>query len=65
MIAISNKQRRRANALLNKAETLLRIVTEERLNLDFETRHAIERGVDRILLAQCKLSEQPNCLGRN
>ena len=64
MTPISNKQRRRATALLNKAETLLRIATEERLNLDPETRHAIERGVDRILLAQSKLSEQPACDGR-
>ena len=59
MTPISNKQRRRATTLLNKAEILLRTATEERLNLDFETRHAIERGIDRILLAQSKLSEQP------
>ena len=62
MTPISKKQRRRANTLLNNAETLLRTVTEERLNLDCETRDAIERGVDRILLAQTRLSEQPTCV---
>ena len=62
MTPISNKQRRRATTLLNKAETILRMATEERLNLDSETRHAIERGVDRILLAQSKLSEQSACV---
>jgi len=62
MTPISNKQRRRATTLLNKAETILRMATEERLNLDSETRHAIERGVDRILLAQSKLTEQPACV---
>jgi hypothetical protein len=63
MTPISNKQRRRVTTLLNNAEILLRTATEERLNLGSETRHAIERGVDRILLAQTKLSEQPICGG--
>ena len=60
MTPITDKQRNRARSLLDAAERSLRILCEERLNLDSETRHAVEHAVDSILLAHSKLSEQPS-----
>ena len=59
MTPITDGQRHRARSLLDAAESSLRLLCEERLNLDGETRHAAERAVDSILLAHSKLSTQP------
>ena len=56
---ISSTQRRRARKLLDTAETALRQLCEERLNLDHLTREAAERAIDKILSSHAALSEQP------
>jgi hypothetical protein len=59
MTPITDKQRARAKALLTKAELALNALTEERLNLDMQTRDAINRARDEIGAAYSALVEQP------
>ena len=65
MTPITDDQRNRARSLLDAAESSLRLLCEERLNLDGETRHAAEHAVDFILLAHSKLSNQPPAIPGN
>jgi hypothetical protein len=59
MTPITDNQRNQARSLLLSAERALKTLTEERLNLDMQTRDAADRELDAIGAAYYALIEQP------